>query len=653
MVGSESAQLLGGSGVAKLDGVEALAASLLAQGVVGVAEIDLSGARVARMNGWLAELLACGPEDAPARQLVLLTGPPLSPAMPPRPVQLKRSDDSFVAVLLTRLRLAPGRALLLVARDKGSAEAERAAERFREIYDNVSEGIYRSNIDGRQVSANPALVRLNGYSTEAEMLAAVSNIGAEWYVDPRRREQFSTYLMEHGRIENFVSEVYRHKTRERIWIPENARLVRDRATGTPLYFEGTIREITETVRRLQLEERLRTIVETIADGVIATDSMGVIQSANRAACRMFGWSAGELIGRPLGTLMADSQGEAVNTLSALSGQQAQGRRRDGSLFPLDVALGAASGQSGTMMICCLRDATSRLRYVEGLRQAKEAAERANRAKSDFLAVMSHEIRTPMNGILGMADLLLDTPARPSSAQLRRDRARCRPTPADADQRHARLLEDGGGPAGAGGRSRSSPSCVVHERARSARRRARTPRGWRSAATLAPDVPAPVSGDPGRLRQVLLNLVGNAIKFTERGAVAVRAASGCRRRRARCSSRFEVRDTGIGIRPRPVPLLFQEFTQADSSARAASAAPVSASRSAASWSSAWAASSAARARPVAAARSGSRCGCARRRPMRCRRRGRRCGSMGWRCWWWTTAPSTAASSPASWSSAAPG
>ncbi len=78
-----------------------------------------------------------------------------------------------------------------------------------------------------QLSANPALVRLNGYKSEAEMLNAVQDISSEWYVDPDRREQFKQVLFTHGKVTNFVSEVYRHKTRERIWISENARLVCD------------------------------------------------------------------------------------------------------------------------------------------------------------------------------------------------------------------------------------------------------------------------------------------------------------------------------------------------------------------------------------------------------------------------------------------
>ena len=119
-----------------------------------------------------------------------------------------------------------------------------AAERdYRSIFDNAIDGIYRSSPSGRQLRANPALVRLNGYDTEEEMLRSVDDIATEWYVEPGRRAEFMAILERHGRVENFVSEIYRHKTRERIWISENARLVRD-TRGKPPFYEGTIRDIT-------------------------------------------------------------------------------------------------------------------------------------------------------------------------------------------------------------------------------------------------------------------------------------------------------------------------------------------------------------------------------------------------------------------------
>lgn len=143
-----------------------------------------------------------------------------------------------------------------------AARADEAA--YRDLYDNISEGVFRSTIDGRMISANPALARLNGYETGDELVAAVKDIASEWYVQPGRRAAIHEMLLEHGHVTNVVSEIYRHRTRERIWIEESTRLVRDEVTGAPLYYDGTVREVTETMRRLELQDRYSKIASIMS-----------------------------------------------------------------------------------------------------------------------------------------------------------------------------------------------------------------------------------------------------------------------------------------------------------------------------------------------------------------------------------------------------
>ena len=135
---------------------------------------------------------------------------------------------------------------------------------FRDLYDNIGEGVFRSTLDGRMISANPYLVRLNGFHSEAEMLREVNDIAGEWYVDPNRRAELHAMLLEKGKVAEVVSEVYRYRTRERIWIEENTRLVRDPRTDEPLYYDGTVREVTETVRRLDLQRRYDQIAAAVS-----------------------------------------------------------------------------------------------------------------------------------------------------------------------------------------------------------------------------------------------------------------------------------------------------------------------------------------------------------------------------------------------------
>ncbi|MBL8710181.1 MAG: PAS domain S-box protein [Rhodospirillaceae bacterium] len=119
-----------------------------------------------------------------------------------------------------------------------------AEERYRSLFDNAVMGIYVSSLDGRMLRANPALARINGYDTADELVRCVNNIAQEWYVDPTRRAKFIEMMDRDGLVRNFESEIFRHKTRERIWISENARLIRDRQ-GEPLHYEGTVEDISE------------------------------------------------------------------------------------------------------------------------------------------------------------------------------------------------------------------------------------------------------------------------------------------------------------------------------------------------------------------------------------------------------------------------
>ncbi len=135
-----------------------------------------------------------------------------------------------------------------------------AAEGYRRIFENATEGIYRSSPDGFQLRANPALVKLNGYETEEELLAAVKSIDQDWYVEPGRRDEFQRALQMHGRVENFESEIYRYKTRERIWISENAWIVYDE-TGDVRYYEGTVEDITVRKRFERFRDVLMDFVE--------------------------------------------------------------------------------------------------------------------------------------------------------------------------------------------------------------------------------------------------------------------------------------------------------------------------------------------------------------------------------------------------------
>ncbi|MBP6763412.1 MAG: PAS domain-containing protein, partial [Rubrivivax sp.] len=117
---------------------------------------------------------------------------------------------------------------------------------FASLFEFLPIGAYRSTPDGRQLRANPALVRINGFASEAEQLAHVQDIANQWYVQPGRRDEFKALLERDGRLLGFESEIYRYRTRERIWVRENAHLVRG-PDGRVLFYEGTVEEVTTQV----------------------------------------------------------------------------------------------------------------------------------------------------------------------------------------------------------------------------------------------------------------------------------------------------------------------------------------------------------------------------------------------------------------------
>ena len=209
----------------------------------------------------------------------------------------------------------------------------------------------------------------------------------------------------------------------------------------------------------------------------------------------------------------------------------------------------------------IRDVTESRRLRRELEEARDEAEGANRAKSEFVATISHEIRTPINGILGMIGLLLDS-------ELTREQRDFAVTVQESGQALLEIVTDilDFSKIEAGRLELEQIAFSVDDVARSAVRllepRARAKR-LQLIYHTTPDLPAALSGDPGRLRQLFLNLINNAVKFTERGHVVVRAKV-LGRTEGIARLRFEVQDTGIGIPEAAMAKLFRKFSQVDSS-----------------------------------------------------------------------------------------
>jgi PAS domain S-box-containing protein len=321
-------------------------------------------------------------------------------------------------------------------------------------------------------------------------------------------------------------------------------------------------------RRAELresEDRYRRLFEVETDAVFLVDCESErFLDANPAAVKLYGYSREEF----LGLTASDISVEPERTRQVIASGQTWvplrwHRKKDGTVFPAEIAGGSFECRGQRIYVATIRDITQRLRAEESLQRAKEAAEAANRAKSEFLANMSHEIRTPMTAILGFSELL-SSPSLPLDEQREF---------IDGIRRNGKALLELIGDILDLSRLEANRltveriACplqqIVDDVASIGAIQARE-KGLELKIDRKPPLPETIYTDPSRLRQILVNLLGNAVKFTDRGEV--RIAVRCLRESDGISRiEFAVSDTGIGIPAEKMHELFQPFMQADASA----------------------------------------------------------------------------------------
>ena len=349
------------------------------------------------------------------------------------------------------------------------------------------------------------------------------------------------------------------------------------ATNSSLQAEAKTRQAAQA-QLWDSEERFRSVVNNVFEGIITFTGAGVVELANPAAERLFGHAPGKLVGAQISDLIRDSTSGAeapfirsyldqaprdatpAGVRSHGSTRNVVGVRRQGQKFDLEVAIGVDRSGGSTRLVATLRDRTAQRRQQAELVQVLEQAEAANRAKGDFLAHMSHELRTPLGAMLGYVDLLeAETTDVPNAkTYLRRVRANgdhllslindlldlakiesgkveLRPEQCNLADLIAEVVD------------------LMHGAAEE--------KGLRLRSVFLTELPSTVTLDPLRYRQILINLVGNAIKFTDTGSVEVGVVvEPVRQGQGRI--RVTVTDTGRGIPAAELASVFEPFVQGE-------------------------------------------------------------------------------------------
>jgi two-component system, sensor histidine kinase and response regulator len=463
----------------------------------------------------------------------------------------------------------------ITARKRAEKRLREAEHRYRALVEKVPAVVYLQEIGGPDTAMymSPRIEGLTGYSPED-----CRNADLRWLmVHPEDRERMQSEDESPARPGEVVTTEYRvvHRDGHTVWVRNESVVVEDEETGVR-FWQGFMLDITEAKKAEEAlrksEERYRLVANATDETIWDSDILADEQTWNGAVQTMFGypqeqrtstvWWEEHIHPADRERILASVDAFLAGSAEVWS-EEYRFRRADGAYATVVDRAYVVRDAEGrpTRMVGSMSDITGRKQYERELRVAREEAEKANRAKSEFLANMSHEIRTPMNGILGMAELLLDSPlddeqrefaetVRLSGQNLmmiindildfsKIEAGAMRLETIDLDLRST--VED--------------VTVLLGGRAQD--------KGLELASLVEHNVPEALRGDPGRLRQILTNLLGNAVKFTDEGEVIVRVEL-VDEDEETATVRFEVSDTGIGISPEQQRRLFLAFTQADAS-----------------------------------------------------------------------------------------
>ena len=463
-------------------------------------------------------------------------------------------------------------------RKRAEEELHRSRQMLQSILDTIPQRVFWKDRDCIYLGCNRGLAGDAGLNSPEEIIGK-NDFDLAWSGSAEVYRADDELVMEQGSAKLNFEERLSRPDGGLQWIRTSKLPLRDR-DGKVTGVIGTYEDITERKRAeeevRESNERVKLVLDSVPEAVYGIDMHGKCTFCNPACLRLLGYQdAADLLGKDMHALIHHTRPdgtpyppEECHIYEAF--QRGLGTHiddevlwcRDGTSFPGEywshpmIRGGKVIGAVVTFI-----NITERKRGEQVLREAKDAAEAASRAKSEFLANMSHEIRTPINGIMGMTELTLDTELNPEQREYLSlvkssseslllvindilDFSRVESGKLNLETIEFDLYD-------CVGETMKALALRAHQK------------GLELAYDADPEVPSRLVGDPGRLRQVLVNLVGNAIKFTPCGEVLV-TIERLSQDAAGVELHFKVKDTGIGVPPEKHGMLFKAFSQADSS-----------------------------------------------------------------------------------------
>ncbi len=549
----------------------------------GVFIVDFDRGGIVEINNRAAEMVGL-PETAIIGKrcdifLKTLNKTPLEPSTIAVDGFLRGDKDRIIPVVIstTECIIREHRGLIhtfieISRKSRTLKQRDQKASDYLSIINNLQNIIfYQTDMNGNLVDISDSVSRITGFTREEIIMKPVSLI----YSNPDNQKFLLKELRSNRRVEEYRIDL-KTKDGSVAKVIMNSAVINDE-NGNPFNILTILQDVTESTIAIEShrysEDKFKAITQSTQDAIIMMNENGLISFVNRACTIMFGYTKEEMLNTDLHELIAPpvyissfrngfevfkTTGEGLVVGRTL---EIEAIRKSGSIFPVELSISSARMNDCWYSIGIIRDITERKRAERDIVEASEAAENASRTKSEFLANMSHEIRTPLNTVIGATGLLSET-------NLDNEQMKLVEMMHSSGESLLALIND------ILDISRIEAGKITLEeipfnlndllkRICDTLSVRSNKKNLEMTYEIKPGVPDLLIGDPNRLRQILVNLIGNAIKFTEKGSIRV-SVENMETTKNNSTLKFSISDTGIGIPSAKLESIFNTFTQADAS-----------------------------------------------------------------------------------------